>query len=131
MPLVQVDGDDDKVTSLMSSDKYCGQLFVTIDYKFEEFVITGNNKYVNLVGDQAEEINVNNNSVCLSVGVLRANGLKSAIRNAVAKNNSNCESSAKSFFNFEESKVFVKFGLGFLNQHKVNSFMLKQHFKCA
>ena len=131
VPLVQVDGDDDKVTSLMSSDKYCGQLFVTIDYKFEEFVITGNNKYVNLVGDQAEEINVNNNSVCLSVGVLRANGLKSAIRNAVAKNNSNCESSAKSFFNFEESKVFVKFGLGFLNQHKVNSFMLKQHFKCA
>ncbi len=87
-----------------TQDKYIGQLFMTIDYKYE--VLTSNTIIKANLNQEDNDISDNSNSVCLNIGVLRANGLRSAIKNLITKQN-NCQS--HNYFTYEDTKIYVKF----------------------
>ncbi len=119
VPLVQVDEFDSCVNTYQ--DKYCGQVFLTIDYKRDELSSIVTNLPASITKSNSSSNNnleiEDTNGVCLNVGILRANGLKSTIRALISKNNN---TSTSAFFTLEESKVYVKFSLNFLNQAQVN-----------
>lgn len=114
IPLLQVTENDDNLDQiLVSRDKYCGQLFLTIEYRREQ---AHSDRLTTIIKKPFQQIENESNSVFLNIGILRVNGLRTTIRNIISKNNS---SSAAPFFTLENSKLFVKFSLAFLNQSQV------------
>lgn len=97
-----------------TNDKYIGQLFLTVEYKNDLLI----NYSINV--DQSISINQNqsidSNIVWMNVGLLRANGLKNAISNIITANRS-------SLFSLENSNIYVKFSLNFLNRPHVSFFL--------
>lgn len=107
VPLRVVQDEEDRFS--FKSDKFIGQLFLTIEYKTENvsnYDLHAGKSLVVVDKDQ------NSNCVCMNIGILRADGLKTAIAGLISKNES-------SLFCLENSNIYVKFSLNFINRPQV------------
>lgn len=93
-------------------DKFIGQLFLTIDYCAQDV----NHKIPKPFLNSSSRFNKDELYASLSIGVLRATGLQIAFGN----------SNDSPFSPNENSSVFVKFSLNFLNKPQVSSYYLSR-----
>lgn len=102
---------------LKRSDRYLGQLFLNVNYKQETLVEYNQPLNVDESMNYLVPYKTKDESadyVTMNIGVLRAYGLEQAVSGFIKKNSS-------SLINLENSNLYVKFSLGFLNRLQVTS----------